>query len=30
MANTNVSDSQLLTNMLQEAVFTASEKIIAD
>ena len=30
MANTNTSDSQLLTNMLQEAVFTASEKMIAD
>ena len=30
MANTNVSDSQLLTNMLHEAVFTQSEKIIAD
>ena len=30
MAITNVSDSQLLTNMLQEAVFTQSEKMIAD
>lgn len=30
MANTNTGDSQLLTNMLQEAVFTASEKMIAD
>ena len=30
MANTNISDSQLLTNMLQEAVFTQSEKMIAD
>jgi len=30
MANTNINDSQLLTNMLQEAVFTQSEKSIAD
>ena len=30
MANTNTSDSQLLPKMLQEAVFTASEKMIAD
>ena len=30
MANFNTSDSQLLTNMLQEALFTQSEKSIAD
>ena len=30
MANTNTSDSQVLTNMLQAAGFTASEKMIAD
>ena len=30
MANLNSGDTQLLTNMLQEAVFTASEKSIAD
>jgi len=30
MANTNISDSAILTNMLQEAVFTESEKQIAD
>ncbi len=30
MANTNTADSQILTNMLQEAVFTQSEKSIAD
>jgi len=30
MANLNTGDTQLLTNMLQEAVFTASEKSIAD
>lgn len=30
MANTNTSDSAILTNMLQEAVFTQSEKQIAD
>lgn len=30
MANTNINDTQILTNMLQEAVFTQSEKSIAD
>lgn len=30
MANLNTGDTQLLTNMLQEAVFTQSEKSIAD
>ena len=30
MANLNSGDTQLLTNMLKEAVFTASEKSIAD
>ena len=30
MANCNTSDTQILTNMLQEAMFTQSEKSIAD
>ena len=30
MANLNTGDTQLLTNMLQEAVFSQSEKSIAD